>query len=547
MSRSLYAGASGLLAHQRKLDVVANNLANLNTTGFKASRILFSDLLYQKVVNEANPIGDTFGGRNPAQLGNGVKVSQITRRFEQGTLQSTGEQYDMAIVGNGFFTVSDGSRNFFTRDGSFTVNRDGYLTTASGLLVQRTGTLGEPSEGVVGYQVPGASTIKIPLGKATKGAVTKNASFTGNLPSSATGPRIQVATSNAPLLEGGSAATLSTLLNDLDSNSTDYVSGDQIRIAGSGADGTPFSVDINVDGSTTLGDLINAINAAITGATASLDSSGNIVLTDNAEGTSQTRLVISDVTGNTGQTDWLSHDMLTTVEGKFGDTFTTTIQIFDEQGQTHDLVVTFQKMTNRTWDATFSISGSGDSMLDNRVSGIEFNDDGSFRRITGSGTGDSRITIDYEILSSNQTIQLDFRDMSHNPGNFTSFIEQDGFPRGVLFSFAVSPDGVLEAIATNGVRVPLAQLAIASFRNEQALSAVGNNMFEDTIASGAAQIGPGMTSGRGQILNGNLEQSNVDIAFEFTQLIVAQRGFSANARTITVTDGVLQELINIVR
>jgi flagellar hook protein FlgE len=547
MSRSLYAGASGLLAHQRKLDIVANNLANLNTTGFKSSRILFSDLLYQKVVNEANPIGDTFGGRNPAQLGNGTKVSQISRRLEQGTLQSTGEQYDMAIVGKGFFTVSDGSRNFFTRDGAFTVNRDGFLTTSSGLLVQRTGSLGDPSPEVVGYQTPGSGAIRVPLGKATQGGLTKTGSLTGNLPSTATGPRIQVGTSNAPFEAGGSAATAATLLNALDTNTTDYVAGDQIRISGNNADGSPFTVDLAVDGTTTLGDLVTAINAAITGATATLDAAGNLVLTDDVAGESSTFLNLVDVAGNTGGTDFLNHDLVTSVTGKFGDKFTTTVQIFDEQGQSRDMTVVFQKMTSKTWDATFSLAGSSDTLTDNMVSGIEFNDDGTFRRVTGTGDGDSDITIDFELLSANQTIKFDFRDMSHNPGNFSSFIEQDGFPRGVLFSFAVSPDGILEAVATNGVRVPLAQLAVASFRNENALSAVGNNLFEDTIASGAAQIGPGMTNDRGQIINGNLEQSNVDIAFEFTQLIVAQRGFSANARTITVTDDVLQELINIVR
>ncbi len=547
MSRSLYAGASGLIAHQRKLDIVANNLANLNTTGFKTQRILFSDLLYQKVINEANPIGETFGGRNPGQLGNGVRVSQVNRKWEQGTLQSTGEQYDMAIVGKGFFVVGDGRQNFYTRDGSFTVNRDGYLVNGSGMLVQRLGSLGDPTDTTIGFQEPGSTAIKIPLGKTTLGARTVDGVFTGNLPLTATGPRTNVLTTNSPMLAGGAPATGATLLNALDTNTGDYIAGDSVRLSGQNPDGTPFTFDLPVTGATTIGDLITAINATVTGATAALDAEGNIVLTDTVTGESQTALTLADVVGNTGSTAFDTHDLGQTTEGKDGDIHTTTIQIYNEQGQAQSVIVNFQKQSAKEWDATFSLSAGNGTMVDSVVTGIEFNDDGTFRRINGVGADGPTIEIDFDDLAENQTITLDLSELNHNPGNFSSFFEQDGFPTGVLFAFAISPDGVAEAISTNGVRIPLAQLAIADFRNENALSSTGNNLFADTIASGAAQVGPGMTAERGQVLNGNLEQSNVDIAFEFTQLIIAQRGFSANARTITVTDNVLQEMINIVR
>jgi flagellar hook protein FlgE len=137
--------------------------------------------------------------------------------------------------------------------------------------------------------------------------------------------------------------------------------------------------------------------------------------------------------------------------------------------------------------------------------------------------------------------------LSHTPNNFETFFEQDGFKSGVLKSVNVGGDGVLEGLATNGVRIPIAQLALASFVNEQALLSEGNNLYSETLNSGSAIIGKGLTGSRGQVVLGNLELSNVDIAYEFTQLIIAQRGFSANARTVTVTDQLLEELTGIVR
>jgi len=181
------------------------------------------------------------------------------------------------------------------------------------------------------------------------------------------------------------------------------------------------------------------------------------------------------------------------------------------------------------------------------VTGIEFNDDGTFARVNGTAAGNSEIEIDFDSITENQKIVLSFDELSHTPNNFETFFEQDGFKTGVLKSINVGGDGVIEGLATNGVRIPIAQLAIASFVNEQALLSEGNNLYSETLNSGAAVVGKGLTGSRGQVVKGNIELSNVDIAYEFTQLIIAQRGFSANARTVTVTDQLLEELTGIVR
>ena len=127
MPNSLLTGVSGLVAHQRMMDVVGNNLANLNTHGFKVKRTLFSDLLYETIRPAASSSSSDIGGVNPNQVGSGVKVAQITSKFGQGNLELTGNDFDFAMQGEGFFVVSDGNRNLFSRNGAFALDRNGFL------------------------------------------------------------------------------------------------------------------------------------------------------------------------------------------------------------------------------------------------------------------------------------------------------------------------------------------------------------------------------------------------------------------------------------
>ncbi len=549
MSSSLYTSVSGLLAHQRKLDVVANNLANLNTVGYKSQQIHFADLISTDVNQATGSSAATrVGGRNPNQIGNGVKVTQITRNGNQGVLQTTGRALDFSILGEGFFTVTDGSNQYFTRDGSFSINSAGYLVSpAVGSLVVRSGSLGEPTADSIGFQTPGQEGIFVPLGSTLPASATTSAEFTGNLPASAVPPRAHVLTSENPFQVGGVPAASTTLLNDLDSSTADYIGGDSIILSGTDVDGTPFNLSLNVDGSTTLGDLVDAVNSQLNLATASLDTQGNLVLTAADTGESSLEVLLSNDPGNTGAIDFSNNTLSTTTPGKNGDQVFTTIQIYDSRGQAQTLTAEFTKVSTDQWDAHFSMTTANGTMVDDVVSGIEFNVDGTFRQINGMGTGDAAITLNFDDINGNQTVDLDFSKMSHHAANFGAFFDQDGYPTGTLQQLSVTGSGVLEAIATNGQRIAVAQLAITSFRNPQGLTSEGNNYFAASIASGLPQSGAGQMNGRGEVISGNLEQSNVDVAFEFTQLIVAQRGFSANARSVTVTDNVLQELTNIVR
>jgi len=421
MSRSLFSSASGLLSHQRKLDVVANNLANVNTTAYKAQRIAFADLIYQTLSSGNGTSTDKrLAGTNPSQIGNGVRVASIQRNFEQGVLQITGGGFDFAIEGGGFFAVSNNANTYYTRDGQFTLNAKGYLTIANtGMLVQRSGTIGEPAEGKIGYQEPGDSSIKIPLGAVVPGQATATAKFSGNIPSSAKPPAAEILSSRAPFKVGGVNATSATLLNNLDKNSVDYIAGDSIDIAGTNPDGSSFSGSLAVSATTTLGDLATYIDGLLTGASATFDNAtGKLVLTADAVGPAEMSLTFEDDAANTGSTNYDDNEAIVSTEGKDGDIVTTNVQVFDARGQTQTMIAEFQKQDNNSWDLTFSFADSVGTFVDATVTGIEFNDDGTFFRINGTGVGDSEIEIDFDSIADNQTIKLDFSKLAHTPNNF---------------------------------------------------------------------------------------------------------------------------------
>ncbi|MDZ7672968.1 MAG: flagellar hook-basal body complex protein [Halanaerobiales bacterium] len=136
MIRSMYSGVSGLKVHQNQMDVIGNNIANVNTTGFKGSRVTFKEMLNQTLSGASSPQGGR-GGTNPKQIGLGVQLGSIDTNMGQGSLQSTGKMTDMAIQGNGFFIVNDGSQNYYTRAGNIDFDEEGYLVnTANGNRVQ---------------------------------------------------------------------------------------------------------------------------------------------------------------------------------------------------------------------------------------------------------------------------------------------------------------------------------------------------------------------------------------------------------------------------
>ncbi|MCS7160073.1 MAG: flagellar hook-basal body complex protein [Gemmatales bacterium] len=685
MSRALLAGVSGLRVHQQMLDVVGNNLANVNTTGFKAQRIRFNELLYQTLKRATGVVSQAVGGTNPIQIGLGVSVAAIDTVLEQGSLESTGRPLDLAIQGDGFFVVHDGVQQLYTRAGAFSIDKDNFLVdSATGYRVQRFGTIGEGDTLLPRFQVPGDNNIRIPFGTTVPGRATTSIDFRGNLSAAASGPIHEVLTSATPfrdtqflttqpfvtnalgnppadattllvnlqgfsfsngdvitingtradgtsiptqtiivntatttlgdvvnalqtafgssaevtldgtsgritvrteqngasnglslsitdnagnntawmsltgpgaaVLGGGQLATASTPLNHLATNTANYQLGDTIRIQGTDADGAVISALFvyGVDG-TTLGDLINRISSVYPKATASLVN-GNLVLTADDPGPASLTLNLSDGPANIGSTNFATHGMNLTVDGKNGDTVRNAIQFYDLQGRAHTITFTFQKQGPNLWDMYASIDPSEGVLLDDRVTSIRFNNDGSFQQVTGAGSGDSKIVVLVHGISVPQEIRINLGESNSYTGvtqfggsSSASAVQQDGYGAGFLSGLSVSQSGTIEGVFTNGRTLPIAQLAIANFTNPGGLNREGKNYYSLSNNSDLPMIGPAASGGRGIVTQGTLENSNVDVAFEFTRLILAQRGFQVNARTITVSDQMLQELANIIR
>ncbi len=543
---ALTTGVTGLRAHQQSLDVVANNLANMNTTAFKGQSIKFSDLAYDTTQSASGP-NDAIGGVNPQQIGTGVSVAQIARSFEQGALETTGELLDFAIQGDGFFVLSGpAGEPVYTRAGSFTLDEVGLVDPATGYRVQRFGTVGERTSEDFGFQQDGSDNINIPLGEAIPGTTTSKIDFSGNLPTFASPPSVEVLTSAEPYLTAAGPATGATLLNDLLINQEDYVAGDSVRISGTNPDGSPYTATIAADGAT-MQDLVDEINLQLTGAVAELTPNGTLQITADTEGEAFASLTILDSAGNVGGSEFARKSMVVTNEGSSGDEFEFSVEIFDKRGADHRVDFTFSKETNNSWNLLASLATVSGEEFDAQVNNIFFNEDGSFSIAGENGVGDSNIILKFDDIAEPQTIELDFSGLDHLATAFSVSSVQDGTEPGTLVSIEVNGTGELQGVSSSGRTFPLAQLAIASFANVNGLEGIGGNYYKESVNSGNASVGTGLSGNRGQVIGNQLERSNVDLALEFTRLIVAQRGFSANARTITVADEVLEELTNIIR
>ena len=219
----------------------------------------------------------------------------------------------------------------------------------------------------------------------------------------------------------------------------------------------------------------------------------------------------------------------------------------------HILGLMFEKKGTNTWDLTCTVTDESVTMVDSKVEGIRFNEDGSFAQITGVGEGDAGVTIDVAGLGL-QNIAIDFGSASgfdgltQFGGSFSAVPSgQDGYEAGNLSAISVRQDGVIQGTFTNGLVSDIATLQVATFPNPAGLLQVGDCFLARTPNSGLPSPGQGGSSGAGTIRSGALEGSNVDVAYEFTRLIIAQRGFQVNARTIGTTDEVLEELANLVR
>ncbi len=568
MADALSAAVTGLKAHQMMLDVAGNNLSNINTAGYKAGRITFSELLGETIQRASGPTG-SIGGVNPQQLGGGVGVANISRNLSQGSFESTGKELDLAISGEGYFVTSDGSQNLYTRIGSFTVDEGNVLVDSNGNRVQRYGTVGESA----GFQSAGDNSIHIPYDVALPANPTSTVKLVGNLK----------ATSGTPVsntILSSSAFTTSTgtgfaSVTDLVTNLAQFTAGTggdpggfgvgesgTIRVQGTMADGTT-AVDhtFTIDGSSRISDILNGIEAAFGGSVTATMDQGKIQIKDSEAGYSRT--AVSSVTYETASSggeslSFPSYFNLVTAGGEDSQNFS--INVFDQLGGQHVMRGTFAKTdTPNTWDIVImSVSGEIEdyASYDRRIEGVQFNEDGSLAGLQDSSETKSidlrfqsfpatAQQINFEIGTDNELNGLTQSDTGEN--STAGAKDQDGYGLGTLSGLSVNNEGKLVGTFSNGEKKDVAAIQLAIFGNPEGLEAVGDGYYISTENSGEAVQTMALNGGAGSIQGQKLEKSNVNSANEFVSLMQAQNGFQANARTIKIANEVLQELTNLIR
>jgi len=461
---------SGLDAASTAMSAIANNLANLNTTGYKGSDTQFNDLFYQTL--GLNGSGD------PIQVGAGTGVSATSSNMKSGSVESTGVPTDVAIMGDGFFVVQQGATTYYTRAGNFSVASDGSLLTPNG-------------QQVMGYAAVNGA---IPAGGAL--APLEISQGQVNAPSATT--TVQLLT-NLDASAALGATPLSTPVTVYDSLGTAHVLDFSFTKTAAGA----WNCNITIPNS----DLTPP--AAWQASTAY--SVGQMISPSSANGHFY-QCTVAGTSAATAPASWPTD----------GSSFT-------------DGTVTWQDMGTQSTIATEALTFDSSGKLTTPT--------GDISGITASGLADgaANLTFQWDLYNSAGTPQL----TQVAGSSTTSSTSQDGFGSGTLTGYNIGSDGTINGTFSNGRTAALGQIALANFANTQGLERVGNNDFAATLASGSASVGTPGTGGVGTVSGGSLELSNVDIATEFSALIVAQRDYEANARTITTFDQVMQDTINL--
>ncbi len=525
MMRSLFAGVSGLRNHQVRMDVIGNNIANVNTVGYKSSQVTFQDVLSQTLRSAAAPEGGK-GGINPQQVGLGVTVGAISTNQTQGSIQMTGKATDLALEGDGYFVLMEGAQKYYTRAGAFTMDKLGNIVNGSnGMKV--AGWQADASGNIVtsGPSQP----LAIPLGDTIAPNATTGIALGGNLDINSNG-EFSLGGANKITLSDGSVLNLTVRPTDTFNKFELVVRSDDGTIDGS----NQLSIELEVDYSGGQWQLTSA-------------SPENFNFTNDGGATATIAL-------NTGSS---SGDALFSISGGLtGEgtepemkytpaTVVQTTEVFDSRGNSHTVTTTFTKRSNTEWAFESTVPGSSDTS-GSAVEGagvITFDtvgriDDVSVtKRLQFTPAGAEKIGID-----------MDFdRITMYADDNSVFLVEQDGYEEGILEGFSVDGRGVLTGEFSNGLTKAIGQVAVATFANPAGLLKAGENAFAVSNNSGVPDESTAGVGSRGNITPGALEMSNVDLSQEFTDMIVTQRGFQANSRIITSSDEMLQELVNLKR
>lgn len=571
MMRSLYSGVAGLKTHQTRMDVIGNNIANVNTTAYKSSSMTFSELMSQTTQKASGANATTgVGGTNAKQIGLGVKAGAInTAITTQGSAQSTGNPFDIMITGDNFFVVSNGSENFFTRDGSFYVDGAGNLAmTSTGYNVmgwgvdETTGNIKQDT--VTALRIMSAANMTYPPEATTQANISGILDENDKDVTSANGKTVNLNFFDA---RGYSYTAKFTFKQSSGTASNEYSMELTKLLDSTGAEIDISKVKFGDNSTQTLqtpvtfaGDTYEwdgkqlktkADNKVVADLSAAFNADGTLIDTSNdevaAKAQQETLDAIAAAYGYEGSTDEFlklyqkdANGTEVTVETMLGNMAKTTTA----QG---DLVLTTDKDKPMTMDGRF-FEG---------VKVIFDTDTGKLKQV-GSNVTDFKTNVDFTPLGGNfSNITIDLSECTNYDNKGTSTIgatsgDLDGLGTGRrlgdMIGVSIQKDGMIYASYDNGMTKLLGQIATAAFANASGLEKEGDNLYSATLNSGEFDgIGVDITAGGGYMSTGQLEMSNVDLSSEFTEMITTQRGFQANSRIITVSDTLLEELTNLKR
>lgn len=548
MMRSLYSAVSGLKTHQTKMDVIGNNIANVNTVAFKASTVTFSDVMYQTTSNASGANAATgTGGVNAKQIGLGVtaastKVSVSTA----GAAESTGDPFDIKLTdanSTNFFIVNNGTENVFTRDGSFYVDGSGNLCM-SGTGYTVMGWQVDETTGSIRKDTVSALRIMQEKNLTSDPEATENATVTG------------VFDSNDSDLNSDSGLVKNlTFYDDLGYS---YTARFTYRLVD--ADAGTYTVE--------LSDVLDSNGTSIV-----YDADGNFI-----NGITS----LSDIFGDANQVTYDPSDggyTYDTTNNGYVDADGAYIYMDDGNGnftryEYDSTTSTYDTATATAVSLTYNdFFGIPDQATDISVTGtppqatatltnytIQFSTaDGSFTSVGGLTTG--RVVFKASALNTNgnfKDITIDFSQCTDANNNGSSTVGMDkgdtdgstgaGKKLGTMTGITIDTSGKIYGTYDNGNTELLGQIAVAQFANASGLEKLGDNCYTTTLNSGEFDgIGVEISADGSSMSTGQLEMSNVDLSTEFTQMIITQRGFQANSRIITVSDTLLEELINLKR
>ncbi|MDX8391278.1 MAG: flagellar hook protein FlgE [Mariprofundaceae bacterium] len=460
---ALFTGASGLSSFGEAVRVIGDNIANVNSLGFKSQNVVFSDVLSQTVGVTRSSIAN--------QVGNGVRIGAITRDSQQGSIQSTTSPTDMAINGNGLFALRDPatSQVSYTRAGAFILNKDSNLIDGQGNIVQGWAT--DPVTAVATGSVKDVAFANLAASAKATTTVTAGLSLDSNA---------------VPLASG-------TVFNT--GNPATYHYKAEVNIFDSLGETHPISLHMSKMGLDASGNSVWDWHASVDGA----DVTGGTAGTPKEIGvgagqtlpTASTVNAAGVVTANGAQT-----------------------LVFGSNGQL---------LTEVSPSLTFQWA--------NATPGVIAMDFGNAATADAQGITGTGLEGTIQVAGSFATRQM----------------IRDGFTAGFLDKLETDSSGKIFGVFTNGQRRALFQVALANFPNEDVLNHVGNNLLQETIASGSPVLEKPGNGGMGTVTPFGLEQSNVDLANEFVKLIVVQRGYEANSKTILTTDQMLQALMQVKR